>query len=208
MKTYLYLFLEFFKIGLFSVGGGLATIPFLKQLAENVGYGWFTVDQLSDMIAVSESTPGPIGVNMATYAGYNAGVEINGILTGFLGGIVATLGIVCPAIIVICIISKFMQKFKDNKYVNYAFYGIRPAVSGLITGAMASVFVSAVFYTVEAENFMGFNITGVNIPAVVTFAVLTFLCAKFKKLHPIVFIGIGAVVGIAVGVVTEMLAVA
>lgn len=203
--TFLYLFLEFFKIGLFSVGGGLATIPFLKILAENEGYGWFSVEQLSDMIAVSESTPGPIGVNMATYAGYNAGVDVNGLLTGVLGGVIATLGIICPAVVVICIISKFMQKFKDNKFVNHAFYGIRPAVAGLITGAMASVFVAAIFHTVEAENFMGFNITGVNIPSVVSFAVITFLCAKFKKLHPIVFIGIGAVVGIAVGIVTELL---
>ena len=206
MKTFLYLFLEFFKIGLFSVGGGLATIPFLKQIAEK-GYGWFSVEQLSDMIAVSESTPGPIGVNMATYAGYNAGFEVNGLFTGMLGGIVATLGIICPAIIVICVISKFIQKFKDNKYVNHAFYGIRPCVAGLITGAMASVFVSAVFYTVSAENLLGYSIKGVNIPAAVTFAVLTFLCAKFKKVHPIVFIAIGAVVGIATGMITEFMAV-
>ena len=200
--TYLYLFLEFFKVGLFSVGGGLATIPFLKQIAEK-GYGWFSVEQLSDMIAVSESTPGPIGVNMATYAGYNAGAGLGGFLSGALGGIMATLGIICPAIIIICIVSKFMQKFKENKFVNYAFYGIRPSVAGLITGAMASVFVAAVFYTSEAENLLGLKITGVNIPSVVIFAVLTFFCAKFKKVHPIVFIAIGAVAGIATGIIKE-----
>ncbi|MBE6571511.1 MAG: chromate transporter [Ruminococcaceae bacterium] len=192
--TFLYLFLEFFKTGLFSVGGGLATIPFLQELAVNENYGWFSLDQLSDMIAVSESTPGPIGVNMATYAGYNAGFQISGIGTGILGGIVATLGIVCPAIIIICIISKFLEKFRDNKFVNYAFYGIRPAVAGLITGAMASVFVSAVFILGETGA-----ISGVNLVASAAFVVLTALCAIFKKLHPIVFIALGALVGIIFG---------
>jgi chromate transporter len=192
--TFLYLFLEFFKTGLFAVGGGLATIPFLQELAVNENYGWFSLDQLSDMIAVSESTPGPIGVNMATYAGYNAGFQIDGIGTGILGGIVATLGIVCPAIIIICIISKFLEKFRNNKFVNYAFYGIRPAVAGLITGAMASVFVSAVFILGETGT-----ISGINIIASAAFVVLTALCAVFKKLHPIVFIALGALVGIIFG---------
>ena len=190
MKTFLTLFLEFFKVGLFSVGGGLATIPFLRELAEK--YPWFDVSQLSDMIAVSESTPGPIGVNMATYSGYSAGLAEGGIGFGIIGGIVATLGIICPAIIIICIISQFLEKFKTNKYVEYAFYGIRPAVSGLITGAMASVFILAVCVT-GAEG----NITGINIPAAICFAVLTVICAKFKKLHPIVIIALGAVAGIA-----------
>ena len=192
--TFLYLFLEFFKTGLFSVGGGLATIPFLQELAMNEGYGWFSLDQLSDMIAVSESTPGPIGVNMATYAGYNAGFQISGIGTGILGGITATLGIVCPAVIVICIISKFLEKFRDNKFVNYAFYGIRPAVAGLITGAMASVFVAAIFLFSETGA-----ISGVNLVASAIFVVLTSLSAIFKKLHPIVFIALGALAGIIFG---------
>ena len=192
--TFLALFLEFFKTGLFAVGGGLATIPFLQELAVNENYGWFSLDSLSDMIAVSESTPGPIGVNMATYAGYNAGFQLGGIWTGILGGIVATLGIICPAIIIICIISKFLEKFKNNKFVNYAFYGIRPAVAGLITGAMASVFVSAVFLFGETGA-----ISGVNITASIVFAVLTALCAVFKKLHPIMFIAAGALIGIIFG---------
>lgn len=192
MKTLLLLFAEFFKVGLFSVGGGLATIPFLRVIAEK--YPWFTVSELSDMIAVSESTPGPIGVNMATYAGYSAGFQTGGIPLGIIGGIVATLGIICPAIIVVFIVSKFLEKFKTNKYVNYAFYGIRPAVAGLITGAMASVFVASVF--VLSDSGM---ISGINIPAAASFAVLTVLCAKFKKLHPIVFITAGAVIGIAFG---------
>ncbi len=192
--TFLALFLEFFKTGLFSVGGGLATIPFLQELAVNESYGWFSLGQLSDMIAVSESTPGPIGVNMATYAGYNAGFQLDGIGTGILGGIIATLGIVCPAIIIICIISKFLEKFRSNKFVNYAFYGIRPAVAGLITGAMTSVFVAAIFLFRENGA-----ISGVNITASIAFIVLTALCAVFKKLHPIVFIVAGALIGIIFG---------
>lgn len=190
MTTFLSLFLEFFKVGLFSVGGGLATIPFLRELAHK--YPWFSVAELSDMIAVSESTPGPIGVNMATYAGYMAGVELFGIPSGILGGIVATLGIVCPAIIVICIVSGFMEKFKTNKYVEYAFYGIRPAVSGLILGAMASVFVAAIFVFGEG----GKGIAGVNLISVILYAVMTAVYAKFNKLHPIIFIAVGALSGI------------
>ncbi|MBR5528577.1 MAG: chromate transporter [Clostridia bacterium] len=192
MKTFITLFLEFFKVGLFSVGGGLATIPFLRELAEK--YPWFSVSELSDMIAVSESTPGPIGVNMATYSGYSAGLGEGGILYGILGGIVATLGIICPAIIVICILSRFLEKFKANKYVEYAFYGIRPAVSGLIAGAMASVFILSVFKLSETGK-----IAGLNIPTAICFAVLTVICAKFKKLHPVIIIAIGALAGIILG---------
>lgn len=188
MMLFLTLFYEFFKVGLFSVGGGLATIPFLNEIAEK--YPWFDSSELSDMIAVSESTPGPIGVNMATYAGYNAGFSDYGIPGGILGGIIATAGIIVPAIIVICIVSKFMEKFKTNKFVNYAFYGIRPAVAGLITGAMASVFIAAIFILKDEV------ISGINVPAAIIFAVMTALCAKFKKLHPIIFIAAGALTGI------------
>lgn len=111
--TLITLFLEFFKIGLFSVGGGLATLPFLYDLADR--YDWFTRVQLIDMIAISESTPGPIGVNMATFAGYNT--------AGIIGGFTATMGIVVPALLVIITIAKVLDKFKDNKYVQSAFYG-------------------------------------------------------------------------------------
>lgn len=190
MTTFLSLFLEFFKVGLFSVGGGLATIPFLREIAQK--YPWFTVEELSDMIAVSESTPGPIGVNMATYSGYMAGVGVSGIPAGILGGIIATLGIICPAIIIVCVISGFMEKFKTNKYVEYAFYGIRPAVSGLILGAMASVFVAAIF-VFGAD---GAGITGINVISAVLYAVITAVYAKFDKMHPIIFIALGALFGI------------
>ena len=114
---YLRLFLEFCKVGLFSVGGGLATIPFLTDLGERTG--WFTSGQLADMIAISESTPGPMGVNMATYVGFTSG--------GPLGGVIATLGLVFPSVIIILIISKFLQKFRQSKVVDGVFYGLRAA---------------------------------------------------------------------------------
>lgn len=113
---YLRLFFEFFKVGLFSVGGGLATIPFLSDMGARTG--WFTAGNLANMIAISESTPGPMGVNMATYVGFHT--------SGVLGGIVATLGLICPAIIVIAIIAGFLKKFRESRAVDAVFYGLRP----------------------------------------------------------------------------------
>ena len=122
-------FLEFFKIGLFAIGGGLATLPFLYDLTEK--YEWFTAHDLSNMIAISESTPGPIGINCATYAGVKA--------LGPLGGVMSTVGLVFPSLIIILLVAKAMDKFKDNKFVNYGFYGIRPAVAALIALAFVDV---------------------------------------------------------------------
>lgn len=119
---YVILFLEFFKVGLFAVGGGLVTVPFLFDLAEK--YGWFTTKELADMIAISESTPGPIGVNMATYAGYHA--------SEILGGIIATLGLVAPSVIIIILIARLMDKYRCNTRVQDVLSGIRPAVVALI----------------------------------------------------------------------------
>ena len=122
---YLRLFYEFFKTGLFAVGGGMATVPFLYDIADKTG--WFTYDKLADMIAVSESTPGPIGVNMATYVGFTT--------AGIPGAVCATIGLVTPSVILILIIAKFLAGFSDNKYVKSAFYTIRPASSALIAAA-------------------------------------------------------------------------
>lgn len=103
----LQLFAEFFKTGLFAVGGGLATLPFLYQMAADTG--WFTAQDIADLIAVSESTPGPLGVNMATYVGFKT--------LGVLGGVVSTLGLVAPSIIVIILISKVLDRFKESSIV-------------------------------------------------------------------------------------------
>ena len=129
---FLQLFWEFFKTGLFAVGGGMATVPFLYDMGERMG--WFTDAQLADMIAVADSTPGPIGVNMATYVGYTSA---NGVfdspLMGILGALVATFSLVLPSVIVVLIVAKVLKAFKDNFYVKSAFYGLRPASTGLIT---------------------------------------------------------------------------
>ena len=119
------LIVEFFKTGLFAVGGGLATLPFLSRMGEI--YGWFTKEELANMIAVSESTPGAIGVNMATYVGYAQG--------GILSALLATLSLIAPSIIVICIIAGMLEKFQNSRVVQDAFSFIRPAVTGLIAAA-------------------------------------------------------------------------
>ena len=123
---YLRLFFEFFKVGLFSVGGGLATIPFLTDLGQRTG--WFTSGQLADMIAISESTPGPLGVNMSTYVGFNT--------AGLLGGIVSTLGLVTPSILVILLIARILKQFRQSRVVNAIFYGLRAASVALIAVAL------------------------------------------------------------------------
>lgn len=178
---YLTLFIEFFKIGLFSVGGGMATVPFLMELAEK--YPWFTASELANMIAISESTPGPIGINMATYAGYNA--------AGIPGALVATLSLVAPAIIIIVIIAKFMSNFSDNKYVKSAFYGIRPMIAALIGYAVWQIAVIT-FADTSGDEIVFYY------PAIIICIVLFALLQlkPFKKLHPIVWIGCGAVLGI------------
>ncbi len=182
---FLTLFLEFMKVGLFSIGGGMATIPFLMELAES--YPWFTPEQLTDMIAVAESTPGPIGVNMATYAGFNAG--------GILGGILATLSLVLPSVVIICIISKFMQKFRSSRLVNDAFYGLRPASAAMIAGAMSQVLIMSLFHTELFSAGVPWYET-VNIGGIILFGVILAGAILFKKLHPIFFILFGAAAGI------------
>ncbi len=183
---YIRLFFEFCKVGLFAVGGGLATIPFLSDLGSRTG--WFTSGQLADMIAVSESTPGPIGVNMATYAGYTA--------AGVPGGIISTLGLVFPSLIIILIIAGFLNKFRESRIVDAVFYGLRAASVALITAALLQVAEIAL---------MNHDVNGTNQlfywPAVILAAVV-FVCFSYsplKKMHPIFFIAFSAVVGIVLG---------
>lgn len=181
MSTLFTLFFEFFKTGLFAIGGGLATIPFLSQMADK--YPWFSHKTLSDMIAIAESTPGPIGVNMATYAGYTC--------SGIIGGFVATLGLITPAFIVTIIVAKIFTKFKNSKIVQNAFYGLRPAVAGLIAATSWSLFKMTMF-NVDKTNIWQF----LNIKSLALFAIFTFVFLKFKKINPILLIAIGALCGI------------
>lgn len=179
---YLILAFEFFKIGLFSIGGGMATLPFLMDLTNK--YDWFTASELTNMVAISESTPGPVGINMATYAGYNA--------AGVPGAIVATLALTAPALIIIVLIAKFLENFSENKNVKAAFYGIRPAVAALIGYAVWELLKIAIVSI--ADGNVQVNVINVSVCAV-TFALLQ--VKKLGKLHPLVWIAAGACVGIA-----------
>lgn len=181
---FLTLFWEFCKTGLFAIGGGLATLPFLAELTEK--YSWFTTGQLADMVAISESTPGAIGINMSTYAGYHA--------AGVLGGIVATLSLTFPSIVIIIVVARMLEKFNENKYVKSVFSILRPVVVGLITAAGYQIFKVSIIHVdayVQNRN-LG---TLFDIKAGILFLVLFAAIMKFQK-HPIIYIGIGAAAGI------------
>jgi len=186
--TFLQLFWEFFKTGLFAVGGGLATLPFLKQIS--LKYPWFTPTDLMDMIAVSESTPGPMGVNAATYAGFHA--------AGLAGSVVATFSLVLPSVIIIIMISHVLARFRESKLVSDAFTGLRPASAGLILGAMLEVF-SASLLRLELWDGVKSLISTINLPAVLLFVVLSVGIYKLKKVHPIFFILAGGLCGVVLG---------
>lgn len=192
MMLYLRLFFEFFKTGLFAVGGGMATIPFLYDIADSTG--WFSYDDLANMIAVGESTPGPIGVNMATYVGFVTGMNDSGILGAILGAVTATLGLITPSVIVILTIAAVLNSFRNNPLVEHAFYGLRPASTGLIAAAGIGVVVTNLF-----DLGAGFSLQVVNWKGLALAIVLWLLTNKVKqtkKLHPIVFIVLSAVVGV------------
>ena len=175
--------IEFFKTGLFAVGGGLATIPFLQDMA--IKYGWFDLTTLSTMIAVSESTPGPIGINMATYVGY--------ITLGPVGGIISTIALVTPSIIVILIIANMLEKFKESKIVKQVFNGIRPFVVGLIVAACLDLFLTTLF---NLE--LGLSLEMFSWLSIIIFGAMLFVYNKFK-INPILIIVSGALIGILLG---------
>ena len=195
MILYLQLFWEFFKTGLFAVGGGMATIPFLYNMADATG--WFTRNDVANMIAVGESTPGPIGVNMATYVGYVTGSGEGGLPFAILGAVVATLGLITPSVIVILIIASFLKAFRNNRYVDSAFYGLRPASTGLIAAAGLSVVAANLLDLEAAFGLDFFNIKGIILAVILW--VLTNKVKQTKRLHPILFILSSAAVGVAMG---------
>jgi len=184
MNDLILLIIEFFKTGLFSIGGGLATLPFLYEMSDN--RGWYSHADIADMIAISESTPGAIGVNMATYAGYK--------VSGIPGGIAATLSLVAPSVICIIIIYGLLQKFRDNKYVEYALYGLRAASLAMIVAAGLNV-ANTVFLNPECDGYC--DISNVFLITPIIFAVILFVGVRKIKLHPVFFIALSAVVGIA-----------
>lgn len=184
---YFKLFYEFFMVGLFSIGGGLATLPFLSEVGQR--NNWFTPFDLSNMIAVSESTPGPMGVNMATYAGFTS--------TGVLGGIVASLGLVLPSIIIIIIISKILNKFKENQTIQSVFYGLRPASTALILVASLEIFKIAFLNITTSSMSLSKILLVLNWKAIL-FGVILFFVMKKVKLHPALYIIISAIIGIII----------
>ena len=192
---YLRLFYEFFKTGLFSIGGGMATLPFLKDIGETTG--WYTYGDLLNMMAVSESTPGPIGINMATYVGFT--------VAGIPGALAATIGEVTPCVIIILIVAAILKSFRNNPYVEKAFYGLRPASAGLIGAAALAVVLKVLLRSeilfapgsVLAGGIVrsgGIHFAGIALAAVIY--VLTNRVKQTKGLHPIVFILASAVVGV------------
>ena len=181
MNTLIQLCMEFFRTGLFAVGGGLATLPFLTEISQL--HNWYTQEMLTNMVAVSESTPGPIGVNMATYVGYT--------VSGLAGALCATLSLVLPSIIVIVLIARMMAKFSENRLVRHAFAGLHPTVTGLIASAGLSVIQTAV------TNVSNGVFTVLWIPLILFLGLLAMMqVPAFKKLHPIAFITVGAFVGV------------
>lgn len=174
---YFELFISFFKIGLFAVGGGLATVPFLFQLSEETG--WFSTADLVKMIAVSESTPGPLGINMATFTGVH--------VAGVGGGVVATFGLVLPMLLAIVIASHFLRRFKENPWVDAIFQGLRPAVAMMILGFVLKLIVTIFEHTTTPDNFVELLIL-----------FIIYLCFTLRfRLHPIIFILLATCVGIA-----------
>ncbi|HIS36963.1 TPA: chromate transporter [Candidatus Scatousia excrementigallinarum] len=172
MLIYLHLCLEFFRIGLFSFGGGYATLPFLYHIADV--YKWYTPQQLSDMIAISSITPGPVGVNVATFAGFST--------AGILGSLIATTSVILPSYVLVIIISKLHEKFKTNRKVQAAIYGLKPAGCGLLTAVALNIFKD--------------NVTGLF--AFFFFAVLLGMSFKQKR-DPLFYLGISAIVGLIAG---------
>lgn len=181
---YLQLFWEFFKIGLFAVGGGMATLPFLQRLSERSG--WFSQNLITDMIAVSESTPGPIGINMATYVGCN--------VAGVLGGVAATIGTILPSIIIVVTVSRYLERFRGSRLAGDVFYGLRPAVTGLIAAAGLGVAQGCLLH-LDIYRQTGALLELFDFKRLVCFGA-AFGAIRWFKLHPIVYIACAAVVGL------------
>ncbi len=182
--TLLRLILEFMKTGLFSVGGGLATLPFLYEMSDRTG--WFSHADIADMIAVSESTPGAIGINMSTYAGFRT--------AGVLGGILASMGLAAPSIIISLIIARFLHRFRENPLVEGAFYGLRPASIAMITAAGLNV-AKVALVDLDAYRLSG-SLADLFTWKAIALGALIFIGQRRLKWSPVIFIAISAVVGI------------
>ena len=189
---FLFLFLTFFKIGAFTFGGGYAMLPFIQQ--EVLANKWMTIEEITDFIAVSESTPGPFAINMATFIGNSVGGEF-GVLGGIFGAFCATLGVVLPSFIIILIVAKMYEKFKKSRVVAGCMTGLRPAVIGFIGAAALSI--AATVFVPNGFSLAIFKSMEFYVSAVI-FLIGVFL-TFYKKVHPIIIICISAVLGILAG---------
>lgn len=189
------LFWEFCKTGLFDIGGGMATVPFLREIADKTG--WFTAGQLADMIAVSESTPGPLGVNMATYVGYTVGsTQLGSPWMGIVGAVVATLGLIFPSIVIVLCISFFLKRFRTSTLVDAALYGLRPASVALISAAGVEIVLFAILRVDSIYQIGAAQLSWKSVLLAAGVYAGTNLIPKLKKLHPIWFILLSAIVGV------------
>ncbi|NMA85261.1 MAG: chromate transporter [Epulopiscium sp.] len=184
MKIYITLILTFFKLGLFSFGGGYAMIPLIEKEIER--HGWMTATEFSNIIAIAEMTPGPIAVNSATFVGYKT--------AGIFGGIIATIGVALPSLLLILLVSQIFFKYQKHPVNKMIFYGIRPVIVGLIT--TATVFVGRTAVLKEGAVIVGgadiFNSLNFGSIAI---CILSFIGLLKYKIHPIAMIGISAVLG-------------
>lgn len=189
------LFWEFCKTGLFAIGGGMATVPFLREIADKTG--WFTAGQLADMIAVSESTPGPLGVNMATYVGYTVGLsQLGSPWMGIVGAVAATLGLIFPSIVIVLCISFFLKRFRTSTLVDAALYGLRPASVALISAAGVEIVLFAILRVDSIYQIGAAQLSWKSVALAAGVYAGTNLIPKLKKLHPIWFILLSAIAGI------------
>lgn len=198
--VYLELFWGYFKVGLFTIGGGYAMLPLVTQVV--LGNGWLTEEQLISFIGIAESTPGPFAINLATFVGNTVGSQTElGVFGGILGSIVATVAVVLPSLVIIMVVTILFEKFKKNKYVQGALRGIKPVVVGLILSAVLTVGGKVILpnlnlKNISPEGFSQFNWISLIIIAV--FAPLSHIKIKKKKIHPIFLILLSAVVGIVI----------
>ncbi len=191
------LFFTFFMIGAFTVGGGYAMLPFIQS--EVLAKGWMENEILTNFIAVSESTPGPFAINIATYIGSVKGGEVGGVAGSILGSFCATLGVVLPSFIIILIVARIFEAFKRNKYVRGIMNGLRPAVVGLIGAAVLSVALTVFIPNGWDPQILKSAATYISLGTFLTMTVLA-----FKKVHPIIIICISAVIGIVAGYALQL----
>ena len=192
---FLQLFWVFFKIGLFTIGGGHAMIPLIMQ--DVVAEGWLTEEVLIDFIAISESTPGPFAVNIATYTGTTVGQNLlgGGFWPGLLGAISATTGVVLPSIIIIILVVKLFSKAMKKPVIKEVFTGVRSSVAGLLL----SIFISLFLTVILGMSSVWDKSTGFDFVGFVIFAILlavSFVKVKGKSLHPIIIVVLSGVLGL------------